>query len=71
MPKTKNEIQKDYIRRSGYKSAVKYNKNSTKCFIIRCVLNTENDIIQKLETESNKSGYIKSLIRADLNKVNS
>ncbi len=44
----------------------RYHKAHTKLFNIRLVTTTEQDIIQKLESVENKSGYIKDLIRADI-----
>ena len=44
----------------------KYQKNNTKMFTIRLNLNTDMDIINKLEQVENKQGYIKSLIRTDI-----
>jgi hypothetical protein len=64
--KSKSEIQKDYLKRTGYRATKKYNKESTKLFNIRLVVNTEKDIIEWLEGVENKSGYIKQLIRMDM-----
>lgn len=44
----------------------KYNKEHTKCIQIRLNYNTDQDIIAKLEQVPSKMGYIKSLIRKDL-----
>lgn len=44
----------------------RYAKKNIKQFKIDCVITTESDIIEKLESVSNKAGYIKSLIRADI-----
>lgn len=49
------------------KATAKYQKANTKSYVIRLNLNTDADIIQKLEQVDNKQGYIKSLIRSDLN----
>lgn len=46
----------------------KYNKEKTTTFTVRLVLATKQDIIQKLDSVPNKSGYIKALIRADIAK---
>lgn len=46
----------------------RYQKAHTKLLTIRLMLNTEQDIIQKLDSVPNKAGYIKQLIRADLAK---
>jgi hypothetical protein len=64
--KTKSEIQKDYLKRTGYAANKRYNKENTKVYAVRLVINTEQDIINQLESVDNKSGYIKSLIRADI-----
>lgn len=44
----------------------RYAKKNIKQFKIDCMMNTEADIIKKLESVPNKAGYIKSLIRADI-----
>ena len=50
------------------RSQDKYNKEKTSLINIRFVKSTEADIIEQLERQPNKSGYIKSLIRADMAK---
>jgi len=50
------------------KASTKYNKNNTKQYPIRLNLNTDTDIIEKLSTVDNVSGYIKQLIRDDIAK---
>lgn len=66
MGKSKNEIQQEYAKRSGYSANRRYDKENTKVVPIRLVINTEQDIIQRLESVDNKSGYIKRLIREDI-----
>ena len=46
----------------------RYQKAHTVSVNIRLMKNTERDIIDKLQSVPNKAGYIKSLIRADLEK---
>lgn len=46
----------------------RYNKAHTVSVAIRLMKNTEQDIIQKLESVPNKAGYIKALIRQDMAK---
>lgn len=72
MPKTRAEIQRDYEKRSGYAAHKKYMAKNVKRMTIDIVTSTESDILAKLESVPNKSGYIKSLIRADIarEKVN-
>nr|DAP10855.1 MAG TPA: hypothetical protein [Caudoviricetes sp.] len=46
----------------------RYHKAHTVSIAIRLMKNTEQDIIQKLDSVPNKAGYIKQLIRADIAK---
>ena len=46
----------------------RYNKSHPVSIAIRLMKNTEQDIIQKLDSVPNKAGYIKQLIRADMAK---
>jgi len=65
--KTKNEIQRDYEKRTGYAAQAKYEKaNITR---INLALNnkTDADILEKLETVPNKQGFIKESIRKNMN----
>lgn len=48
------------------RATAKYQKNNTRMFTIRLNLNTDTDIIEKLEQVESKQGYIKQLIRADI-----
>ena len=48
----------------------RYDKAKTKMYAIKVVKTTESDIIEKLESVPNTSGYIKSLIRKDIEKSN-
>ena len=52
--------------RAQIKASNKYNKENTKTFMIKVNKHTETDILNKLENEPNKTGYIKRLIREDL-----
>jgi len=60
--KTAAERQMEYEKRTGY------NKDKTVMFGVRCVYGKEDDIIDKLNSVPNKAGYIKELIRADIEK---
>ena len=64
----KNARQREYSKRTGYASQAKYNAENTKRYVIKVMLKTESDIIERLEEEENKSGYIKHLIREDIKK---
>lgn len=43
-----------------------YNKKSTKTVLIRLNYNTDEDIIKQLDKVDSKMGYIKELIRKDI-----
>lgn len=64
--KSKQEIQREYEKRTKYSAQSKYNKEKTRRYTISAMINTEYDIIQKLDSVENKNGYIKSLIRKDI-----
>ena len=66
--KSKNEIQREYEKRTGYAAQAKYKKNTTKQIALQLNLKTDIDILQKLEEVPNKQGYIKKLIRDDISK---
>lgn len=44
----------------------KYDKENTKSIHLKFNLATDKDILDKLESVSNKQGYIKELIRKDI-----
>lgn len=44
----------------------KYDKESTKTYAVKVMKNTEPEIFEKLESIENKAGYIKKLIRKDI-----
>lgn len=46
----------------------RYDRDKTKLYGVKVVITTEKDIYDKLEATPNKSGYIKSLIKQDLEK---
>lgn len=50
------------------RAQLKYNKANTKQVTLRLNKRTEADIIERLEEVGNKQGYIKALIRADVEK---
>lgn len=64
----KNARQREYAKKTGYASQAKYNAGNTKRYVIKVMLKTESDIIERLEEEENKSGYIKHLIREDIKR---
>ena len=46
----------------------RFNKEKTKCVLLRLNLSTDKDILEKLGSVPSKMGYIKELIRADIQK---
>lgn len=49
-------------------ASAKYDAANTKKITFKFNLNTDADILAKLDSVPNKAGYIKALIRADMNK---
>lgn len=46
----------------------RFDRLNSKVYRLKVMTRTEADIIQRLDREPNKAGYIKSLIRADIAK---
>lgn len=55
-------------KESIIKAVNKFNKEKTKSVQLRLNMNTDADILAKLETVDSKMGYIKRLIREDMRK---
>ena len=49
------------------KAAAKYDKANTKSVFLKLNIKTDADILEYLDTVGNKQGYIKELIRKDMN----
>lgn len=49
-------------------ATAKYDKDNTKRISLKLNLNTDADILKKLDSEKNVQGYIKKLIRSDILK---
>lgn len=62
----KSEYQKAYEKRTSYAANIRYQKENMRRIALMLNRNTDADIIEKLESEPNKSGYIKQLIRDDI-----
>lgn len=54
--------------KSQLRANAKYDKTHTKGVYLKLNINTDKDILKKLENVENVQGYIKSLIRTDINK---
>jgi hypothetical protein len=50
------------------KAQKKYNRTKTRSFIFKFNKGTDADVIERLEKAENKQGYIKALIRKDIEK---
>ncbi len=50
------------------KAKERYDAKATKKILLKLNLKTDADILAKLDAVGNKQGYIKELIRADLNR---
>lgn len=46
----------------------RYDKTKTKMITFKVIKNTESDIIAKLDSVPNRASYIKTLIRADIER---
>lgn len=51
------------------RATARYIKQRTRQYLIHCNVETEADIIARLDSVENKAGYIKGLIRADCLKM--
>lgn len=49
------------------KASAKYDKSNTKSIFLKLNIKTDADVLEHLETVGNKQGYIKELIRKDMN----
>lgn len=65
--KTKLEAQKAYERRTGYAAQTKYRRENIKRLTLELNKKTDSDILEHLDAQVNKAGYIKSLIRSAMN----
>lgn len=57
------------VRESQLRANAKYDKNNTIGLYLKLNKNTDIDIIEHLSGQENKQGYIKLLIRNDINKT--
>lgn len=49
-----------------YKASMKYDATKTRQIKMKLNIKTDADILKKLDSVSNKQGYIKTLIRRDI-----
>ena len=62
----KNARQSEYSKRTNYAAQKKYEKSTVKQYTLKFMTSTESDLIEHLERQPNKSGYIKELIKKDM-----
>lgn len=55
-------------KESRIKASIKYDKNNSKTITIKLNKNTDKDILEHLEKVENNQGYIKRLIREDIER---
>lgn len=67
---TRAQKQADYQQRTKSKDQIKYAKENIWRIPFGVNRKTEQDIVSHLETIENKSGYIKNLIRDDIDRKN-
>lgn len=51
------------------KAGYKYDKTNTRQVHLKLNLRTDGDVLEKLDSVPSKQGYIKALIRADLERA--
>lgn len=62
----KQEYNKEYNKKTGYAAQNKYLRERSRQIIFRLFSPQEDDIVDWLDKQPNKSGYIKDLIREDM-----
>lgn len=67
MPR-KRTLTDDERKQHQSAANIAWDKENTVAIRAKLNRNTDQDIIQKIETVDNVAGYIKALIRADINK---
>ena len=61
-------IYTDEEKRQRVQASINYNKKNVRQIMLSLNVKTDADIIEKLDSTGNKQGYIKSLIRKDIQK---
>lgn len=56
------------VRESQKRATLKYDRENTRQIKLKLNNKTDNDIIQRLSNVGNIQGYIKKLIRADIDR---
>ena len=58
----------NYYNENVKKAQSKYDAKATRLITMKLNLKTDADILAKLDSVENKQGYVKELIRNDINK---
>ena len=64
----KLQSQKKYNAKTGYASQKAYNKERGKVINFRLFTPQDDDVLAWLDKQPNKAGYLKSLIKADMER---
>jgi hypothetical protein len=64
----KNARQREYAKRTGYKASAESMKKNVRRVVLNLSNNTDADIIKWLESKDNMMGYMKELIREDMQR---
>lgn len=56
------------LKQQRTKASIKYNKNNVRQIKLNLNIKTDADVIAALDAVENKQGYIKELIRKDMQK---
>ncbi|MEE0872000.1 MAG: hypothetical protein UIH27_00840 [Ruminococcus sp.] len=64
----KNARQREYAKKTHYRATTKSEKENTRRYVVKAAYSTDADIIEWLESIDNKMGYIKQLIRDDIQR---
>lgn len=62
----KNARQREYQKRTNYASVNRYHRERGKTISFKAFMPQDNDIIEWMEKQENKAGYLKTLIRNDM-----
>lgn len=62
----KNARQREYAERTGYRAGAEYNKLHSKTVTIRLFIPKDNDILEHIEKQPQKSEYFRQLVRKDI-----
>lgn len=59
---------KKVVTEAKKRANAKYDKNNTRQIMLKLNLNTDKEILDHLDRQNNRQGYIKRLIREDMER---